>query len=73
METRKPFSKDIILLRDPEAVVKEITTKLQKDVLVDFKRNGAVVGISGGIDSSACLALSVKAFGADKVLGIIMP
>ncbi|NLJ44040.1 MAG: NAD(+) synthase [Bacteroidales bacterium] len=73
METRKPFSKDIILLQDIEAVVNEITTKLKKDVLVDFKRNGAVVGISGGIDSSACLALSVKAFGADKVLGIIMP
>ncbi|HOW09268.1 MAG TPA: NAD(+) synthase [Bacteroidales bacterium] len=73
METRKPFTKDIILLQDVESVVNKITTKLRKDVLTDFKRNGAVVGISGGIDSSVCLALSVKAFGADKVLGIIMP
>jgi NAD+ synthase len=33
----------------------------------------AVIGISGGIDSSVCMALSVKAFGAEKVVGIIMP
>ena len=39
----------------------------------NFKRNGAVIGISGGIDSSVCLALSVKAFGPEKVLGIMMP
>jgi len=73
METRKPFSKEIILLEDIEAATNEIIHKLQQDVLVNFKRNGAVIGISGGIDSSVCLALSVRAFGADKVVGIIMP
>jgi NAD+ synthase len=73
METRKPFSKEIILLENVEAAVNKIVNKLQQDVLHNFKRNGAVVGISGGIDSSVCLALSVRAFGADKVVGIIMP
>jgi NAD+ synthase len=73
MEPRKPFSKEIILLEDLEAATKEITNKLQQDVLVSFKRNGAVIGISGGIDSSVCMALAVRAFGADKVVGIIMP
>lgn len=73
METRKPFSKEIIFLEDIEAAANEIIHKLQQDVLVNFKRNGAVIGISGGIDSSVCLALSVRAFGADKVVGIIMP
>jgi len=73
METRKPFSKEIILLEDLEAATNEIIHKLQQDVLFNFKRNGAVIGISGGIDSSVCLALSVRAFGADKVVGIIMP
>ncbi len=73
MEPRKPFSKEIILLEDLEAASKEITNKLQQDVLINFKRNGAVIGISGGIDSSVCMALSVRAFGADKVVGIIMP
>jgi len=29
--------------------------------------------LSGGIDSSVCLALSVKAFGTERVVGIAMP
>ena len=69
----RSFSKDIILLQNVETVTSEIIGKLQQDVLYNFKRNGAVVGISGGIDSSVCLALSVRAFGADKVVGIMMP
>jgi len=73
MEPRKSFSKEIILLEDLEAATNEITNKLQQDVLINFKRNGAVIGISGGIDSSVCMALAARAFGADKVLGIIMP
>jgi NAD+ synthase len=73
MTTRKPFSKDIILLKNVEEVVNQIIQKLRNDVLHSFKRNGAVVGISGGIDSSVCLALAVKAFGQEKVLGIMLP
>jgi NAD+ synthase len=73
MKTRKPFSKEIILLENINQVVDDIAQKLRQDILVNFKRTGAVVGISGGIDSSVCLALSVKAFGPEKVLGIIMP
>jgi NAD+ synthase len=69
----KPFTKDIILLENVEAVVNQIIEKLREDVLHNIKRNGAVVGISGGIDSSVCLALSVKAFGPEKVLGIMLP
>ena len=34
---------------------------------------GGVVGISGGIDSSVTLALAVKAFGAENVLGLMLP
>lgn len=73
MKTRRPFSKEIILLEDPEVVTNSIVEKMRIDVLQNFKRNGAVVGISGGIDSSVCLALSAKAFGPEKVIGIIMP
>lgn len=73
MKAGKPFSKNIVLLDNPESVVKEITVKLQEDVLSNFKRQGGIVGISGGIDSSVCLALAVKAFGPDNVRGIIMP
>ena len=73
MNARRPFSKDIILLDNIESVVDVITQKLRKDVFHNLKRLGAIVGTSGGIDSSVCLALSAKAFGPDKVLGIMMP
>jgi NAD+ synthase len=36
-------------------------------------RGGAVLGISGGIDSSVCLALCVKAFGAERVVPLLLP
>jgi len=36
-------------------------------------RRGFVVAISGGIDSSVCAALSVRAVGAGKVFGLLMP
>jgi NAD+ synthase len=73
MSSKKPFSKDIILLNDIESVVDLITRKMRQDVFQNIKRLGAVVGTSGGIDSSVCLALSAKAFGPEKVLGIMMP
>ncbi len=73
MNTRRPFSKDIILLDNIESVVDAITKKLREDVFHNLKRLGAIVGTSGGIDSSVCLALSAKAFGPEKVLGIMMP
>jgi NAD+ synthase len=49
--------------------------------IVDFIRseihkagvNGAVIGLSGGIDSALTAALTVKALGKENVLGIHMP
>lgn len=42
-----------------------------------FKKNGkdcnAVVGISGGKDSSVAAALCVEALGRDRVIGVLMP
>lgn len=73
MKSKKTFSKDIILLSNIEETVNEIVKKLKHDVIHVLKRNGAVIGISGGIDSSVCLALAVQAFGPDKVFGIMLP
>jgi NAD+ synthase len=73
MSSKKPFSKDIVLLSDVEAVANEIILKLQQDVLHNLKRLGAVIGTSGGIDSSVCLALTANAFGPERVLAIMMP
>ena len=42
-----------------------------------FEQNGkgcnAVIGISGGKDSSVCAALLVEALGRDRVIGVLMP
>ena len=42
-----------------------------------FEKNGkgcnAIVGISGGKDSSIAAALCVEALGADRVIGVLMP
>jgi NAD+ synthase len=73
MIMKKPFSKDIIKLDNVENTVTVIAEELRRDVLQTLKRKGAIVGISGGIDSSVTLALAVKALGSEKVTGIIMP
>ena len=38
-----------------------------------LKREGAVVGLSGGIDSALMAALCVEALGKDRILGLILP
>lgn len=73
MDKRKPFSKDILFLEKVDEVVDRITTKLRQDVFHTLNRKGAVIGISGGIDSSVCLALASRAIGEDKVLGVMIP
>lgn len=72
-KARKPFSKDIIHIENIEQVCNDIINKLKTDVTKNLQRRGAIVGISGGIDSSVCLALSAKAFGSKNVLGIMLP
>ena len=62
----KPFSKEILHLENIDAVCEGIIEKLRNDVAFTLQRRGGVVGISGGIDSSVCLALSAKAFGPEK-------
>lgn len=66
------FSKELVKI-NPEAETEKIVSKMRSDMVQLIKKRGAVVGISGGIDSSVVLALCVKAFGAGKVLGIMMP
>lgn len=66
------FSKESILL-DAKKEIEKITAKLKSDVVKVLKKRGAVVGISGGIDSSIVLALCAKTFGPEKVLGVMMP
>ena len=36
-------------------------------------REGIVIGLSGGVDSALCAALSVRAIGKNRVLGLLLP
>jgi len=44
-----------------------------RDTVSSFKRQGVIVALSGGIDSSVVGALSVHALGKDRVFGLLMP
>jgi len=58
---------------DAAAEAERIVTFMQETVIRKFHRHGGVVGISGGIDSSVCLALATRAFGPERVVGILLP
>lgn len=66
------FCADVLRV-DPAAEVRRISDAIRSQVLRTLRRRGAVVGLSGGIDSSVTAALCVKALGADKVLAVFMP
>jgi NAD+ synthase len=66
------FSADVLRL-DAAAAVEHIVSGLRRLVLHDLRRKGVVLGLSGGIDSSVVAALSVRALGADRVLGLLLP
>jgi NAD+ synthase len=68
----RPFGKDALLL-DCERETERIVTALTETVHKSMRRQGAVVGISGGIDSSVVLALCARAFGGERVVGLLLP
>jgi NAD+ synthase len=66
------FHKNILKI-DPATVAEELVANLRRDVRQKLRRSGAVVGISGGVDSSVVLALCVRALGPKRVVGVMMP
>lgn len=55
------------------AVVERKLTEFIKERVKGAGANGAVVGLSGGLDSSTVATLCAKALGAGKVIGVSMP
>lgn len=64
---------DTLLDFDRDAEINRITSKIRELMRLHLKRRGLVVAMSGGIDSSVCAALAVRALGPDKVFGLLMP
>jgi len=72
METKSTLSASALQL-DATREVERIAAAVTTAVFSTLKRRGAVIGLSGGIDSSVSAALCVRALGPDRVLGLLMP
>ncbi len=66
------FNKHILDI-DPAAETERLVGLLRKTVRQTLRRYGAVVGVSGGVDSSTVLALCARAFGPKRVTAVMMP
>jgi NAD+ synthase len=66
------FSKDILKI-NPELEIERICQFIRRMAIKEFKRKGAVVGLSGGIDSSLVAELAVRALGKERVFGVFLP
>ncbi|MFA5551873.1 MAG: NAD(+) synthase [Trueperaceae bacterium] len=66
------FGHNVLELADPEATIDSIANGMRAEARA-FRRKGAVLGLSGGIDSSVVAALAARAFGPGNVLGVLMP
>lgn len=71
-ERREPLSWRVLEL-DLEAEAARIAARLREIVASTLRKRGLVVAISGGIDSSCCLALAVKALGPERVHALVLP
>ena len=58
---------------DARSQVERIAGELREAVASGLHKRGAVVAISGGVDSAVCAALAVRAFGPERVLALILP
>ena len=58
---------------DPAKETERIVASIQKAIGQSLRRKGAVVGVSGGIDSSVVAFLCGRAVGADRLSLILMP
>lgn len=65
------FNKDVLKL-DEHAEIERIIARL-REITRTLHKRGLIVAISGGVDSSVCAALAVKAIGAARVCTLILP
>jgi NAD+ synthase len=57
---------------DYKKVTKKITSFIS-DQVTSRKKNGVVIGLSGGIDSSVCAVLASRGLENKKIFGLILP
>jgi NAD+ synthase len=74
IDTAVPTNDPATWLRlNAEEATAEISATLRTQVGETLKRRGVVVAMSGGVDSSVCAGLAVRAFGPKRVFGLFLP
>lgn len=58
---------------DPEKEASRAAGFIRDQVKSAYRKTGAVVGLSGGIDSAVISELAVRALGKDNVFGMVLP
>jgi len=69
---KKHFTLDTLKI-DCESESRRLVSFVRQAVGEVLHKQGAVVGVSGGIDSSVLAALCVRALGAKRVVAVLMP
>ncbi|PYR28293.1 MAG: NAD(+) synthase [Acidobacteria bacterium] len=72
MSATSAFSAEVLKI-DAAQTAERIEIAIRDIVVGQLRRKGAVLGLSGGIDSSVTAALCVRALGHDRVIGLFMP
>lgn len=67
-----PLSWNILDI-DCQTEADAICARLREILARVLRKRGLVVAISGGIDSSVCAGLAVRAIGSERVFGLILP
>lgn len=61
-----------VLALDLDREIERITTRL-REATSELSKRGLVVAISGGIDSSVCVALASRSVGPERVQALVLP
>jgi len=64
---------DFLQVKEIEKTINSIENFVKEEISKRFQKRGAVIGISGGIDSAVMAAICAKSIDPKQVLGIIMP
>jgi len=73
MENNPVKNNEDLMNLDIEKETDRIVGFIRETVIDKQRRKGVVIGLSGGIDSTVCAYLAVKALGSERVVGLKMP
>ncbi len=66
------FSPEVLNINNDQEI-QRLTDSIRQTIRGTLRRKGAVVAVSGGIDSSTCAALCTRALGKENVFAIFLP